>query len=111
MTRQEAIRVFSTMSAINQARFLARLAHDETIWTRHEYHALTGSHEQTAHLLTAHNELQHRIVGQLVHLLEGDKMRYPDDVFVNILFDMAEGAGCLERLEGAFHGRVQELSA
>jgi hypothetical protein len=43
--------------------------------------------------LSALNEMQHTISGHLVSLLKRSKDRYPDDVFINVLFDHARASG------------------
>jgi hypothetical protein len=100
--RDQAITAYSALSAKNQARFLARLAHEMTVWGRDAYKVLTADDAVSAELLTGYNELQHKISAHLMHLLEDNNLRYPDDVFINILFDMAPAARCEGKLAGVF---------
>jgi len=100
--RDKAVVAYSALSVKNQAKFLARLGFEMTVWARGAYSSLTADDSVSARLLSGYNELQHRINAHLMHLLYDDERRYPDDVFVNILFDMAGPAHCEERLASAF---------
>ncbi len=100
--REKAVIAYSALPAKNQARFLARLAPEMTVWGRDSYKVLTGNDAVSAALLTAYNELQHKISAHVMHLLEDNNKRYPDHVFINILFDMAPSAHCEEKMAGVF---------
>jgi hypothetical protein len=100
--RDKAIVAYSAMSPKNQARFLVRLGFEMTVWARGAYSSLTSDHSVSANLLQAYNELQHKISAQLMHLLYEDDHRYPDDVFINILFDMTMPAECEDKLVSTF---------
>ena len=100
--RENAITAYKALSTKNQSRFLARLGLEITVWARAAYLALTAEERLTADLLTGHNELHHKLSAHLMHLLYENELRYPDDVFVNILFDMSKPAKCEEKLAEAF---------
>src|SRR5712692_11675932 len=98
MTLEKAQKAYSALPPKGQARFLAILAHEVTIWAREAYPQLVKDRETVASRLRAFNELQHRLAGHLLHLLEEDPKRYPDAVLVAILFEMAQPAGCEAQL-------------
>ena len=86
MTVDDAITVFSKMTEEEQGRFLATLAHEITIVARGTY--VPGTEEVAdPPRLRQWNELQHLIVGQLIKLLDRNKMRYPDDVLIQSLWE------------------------
>ena len=82
---------YAAMDAQSQMVFLAKLAHTLTIRARGTYDMHGGVEDSVK--LRAFNEAQHRISAQLLHLLEGDERRYPDDVFANILIDQCQTLG------------------
>src|SRR5947208_10996417 len=101
MTLEQAQAAYGALPPKGQARFLADLAHDVTFWTRYAYPGAEGPAGDTERLRGS-NELLHRLTEQLRDLLAQDRGRYPDDVFVTILFERARPAGCEERLTGVF---------
>ncbi len=107
MTVQQAQKAYAALPPGGQARFLATLAHDLTIWARDAYPQLLPDTTLVVERLRVINELQHRVTAHLAHLLEEDPRRYPDDVLVAILFDFAGPAACESRLAETF----QELHA
>jgi hypothetical protein len=68
---------------------LAGLAHEMTVVGRSFYSDSPQGQVVPSDVMIALNELQHQITGQQWHLADEDEERYPDDVFVNILFDRA----------------------
>ena len=68
---------------------LAGLAHNLTVVARSFYSDSPQGQVVPSDVMIALNELQHQISGQLRHLADEDEKRYPDDVFVNILFERA----------------------
>ncbi|HYT95068.1 MAG TPA: hypothetical protein VEL76_40500 [Gemmataceae bacterium] len=107
MTLVEAQQAFAGLPVAGQARFLGILAAEATVWARSAYPEMLPDPTQVIARLRQSNEFQHRIANQLAHLLANDTARYPDDVFVAILFDYAQGAGCEDELTRTF----QELHA
>jgi hypothetical protein len=51
--------------------------------------------------LVEFDEMQHLVTGQWLKFMEGDKQRYPDEVFFTILFERGCEAHCLHDLEWA----------
>ena len=92
MTLTEAATEFQSLSAPAKSRFFLRLAHELTVRARGAYDAGSAGVANPG-ALRAFNELQHKVVGHLLHLTEAGRHAYPDDVLVRILSDIAEEAG------------------
>jgi len=107
MTVQQAQQAYAALPPERQARFLATMAYDITVWARESYPQLLQDTAMVVERLRAINELEHRITAHIAHLLNENPQRYPDDVFVAILFDFAGQANCESRLAEVF----AELSA
>src|SRR3954462_14760830 len=75
---------------------LADLSHELTVLFRGWLHE--GA---TAAQLSPLNELQHQISSMIRHLSLHDTKRYPDDVFIRILFEKAPADILKTRLEKA----------
>ena len=88
----EAAAELQSFSAPAKSRFFLRLAHELTVRARGAYDAGTAG-VADACALRAFNELQHKIVGHLLHLTESGRHAYPDDVLVRILSDIADEVG------------------
>ena len=63
---------------------------------------MAGSDSADGTRLRTFNELVHRVAEHLAHHLAGDRDRYPDSVFLQILADTAEYGQCSEDLRIAF---------
>jgi hypothetical protein len=101
MTREEAKAAFVPLQAEQRLRVLALLAHNVTVAARTAY---PGQVEDRliAAKLRAFNEVLHTITGQLMHLLARDANGYPDDLFVDALFERAQQGNCGKDLADAF---------
>jgi hypothetical protein len=84
VTRSELRDAYCKSSSKAQLSLLSGLAHEMTIVGRSFY----SDGPAPSDGMIALNELQHQITGQLRHLVAEDGERYPDDVFVNILFEL-----------------------
>ena len=85
MTADIAIEFLSGLSRDEKALFLARLALELSVSARSTY--VAGSDEvENPRRLRSFNELQHRVLGNEVGLLNGTPC-YPDDVMVQMIFD------------------------
>ena len=102
MTLEQAQQAYAALPPERQARFLASLAHDITVWARDSYPQLLHDTALVVERLRAINELQHRVTAHIAHLLNENELRYPDDVFVAILFDFARAAACESKLAETF---------
>lgn len=88
MDVNETVSLYCNESESWQIKFLSRLGHQITILARDTYEADSDSLLNPIQLRCT-NEMMHRILGQQFKLLFGDKGRYPDDVFIKMIFDMA----------------------
>jgi hypothetical protein len=102
MTLEECQQTFPVLPAAGQARFLANLPYELTVWTRRAYLELLTDTNLIIGRLRAGNELQHRVTAHLCHILNQNTNRYADDVFIAILLDFARHAGCESNLTQIF---------
>jgi len=100
MTTDEFKARYVGMSEQEQIAFLCTLSHDLTISARDTYEAGTDQVLDGARL-KVFNEAQHRLLGQLSHLVHHDAERYPDAVFAEIVFGYLEELAVTQRLESA----------
>ncbi len=84
---------------------LASLAHAMTIDARHFV-----SEEPSIEKLAVINELQHQLSSMIGHLSLKDEKRYPDDVFIRILFEKAGPTFIAKRLAVAI-ARIEDLQS
>lgn len=81
-------RVYCSLPAQDQARFLARLLHESTMWARSRYLEIRPEDPaEIVNKLKGFNEFSHIVAAQLRAILEDNEARYPDDVFFNILVE------------------------
>ena len=101
MTQAEVKQAFAGMQPDQQLRILALVALNVTVAARTAY---PGQVEErlVAGKLRAFNEVLHTIAGQLLHLIDEDSNRYPDDVFIDALFERAQHGDCASDLADAF---------
>ncbi len=88
MDVNEALSLYRNEPESEQVKFLSRLGHQITIFARDTYEPDTDSLSNPAQLRCI-NEMMHRILGQQFKLLLGDCDRYPDDIFIKMIFEMA----------------------
>ncbi len=86
--------IFRKLSLQHQVYTLAMLAYRSTLWAREFYPQLVQDRSEVVERLRAFNELQHQLSQHMVHLLYLEDNRYPDDVFISILFEITEQTGC-----------------
>jgi hypothetical protein len=101
--------VFAAMPASQKARALAKLAYGLTICTRGAY-PRGGGQEGSWERARALNEIQHRVMAQLQSLLEPGDAAFPDDVFVDVLFDFAKSGDGQGDLAWAFEMAIREVT-
>ena len=70
-------------------RVLSLLAHNLTVCARSAY-LPEVSDDLARQRLRGLNELLHVVTSQLMHMVSDDAKRYPDDVFMDILFEQAQ---------------------
>ena len=93
MTRDEAKSAFLSMILNRKTRVLSLLAHNLTICARSAY-LPEVSDDIARQRLRGINELLHIVSSQLMHTVADNIKRYPDDVFLDILFEKAEMGQC-----------------
>ncbi len=101
MTQGEVKSKFISLQPEQQLFLLALLAHNVTIAARS---ACVGPVEVQliAEKLRAFNEVLHTITGQLMNLMLGKPNRYPNDEFIDALFEKAQHGDCGKDLIDAF---------
>jgi hypothetical protein len=101
MDRDEVKALFLGIPANRQIRVLAFLAHNLTVCGRSAY--LPEIEDDIARKrFRVFNELLHIVTSQLMHMVSDDSERYPDNVFMDILFEQAQPEGCEKDLLQAF---------
>jgi hypothetical protein len=88
MDTEQLLKLIQSRSAADQLRFYSLLSLNLTVRARETY-----GREDAARLLQGFNELQHKVLGQIAKLATDDANRYPDEVFVKTIFDIAEKNG------------------
>ena len=88
MNIEEFISLYGNKSDQWQAKFLSRLGHQLTIFARDTY-AVDSDLVANPALIRGINEIMHKIFGQQFNLLIGDVNRYPDEVLIEMIFEMA----------------------
>ncbi len=101
MTADEAVAVFSSYSASEQAEFLAQLMVELTLVARDSYE-VGGDGLIFPQRVRRINEVQHRISEFLWALLRNDSARYPDDVVLRIFLEQPDDPALGQRLNEAF---------
>ena len=90
---------FVSLAEDRKKLVLASLAHQLTIYARDTYVADSDLGGRFLRL-RAFNEIQHQVTSQLHGKLIGAKT-YPDDVLMDIVFEVAQRGGCERDLLGA----------
>lgn len=101
MTIEAIKNYFSALRVKEKIYFLSLLAHDITVSARGAYPGGTQTEEVIKKLCTM-NEIEHNVTGQLVAMLANEDRRYPDETFIDILFEKARDGDCEEDLIAAF---------
>lgn len=100
LTIDEAIGRFEPLSPDDKARVLGQVSYQFTIAGRDV--STQGDCQQQRDKLVALNEIQHKLVAQILALLKRSSDRYPDKEFFLVLADVSKRAGVLPYLQGAF---------
>jgi hypothetical protein len=105
MDEQNLVQCLNRLSPEDHARFLARLAFHLTVAGRDTYaQGATGiARPQAARGV---NELQHKVLGQMLHCWN-DTERYPNDVFSKTIFELASAFDCESNLVAALDFAVR----
>ncbi len=99
LTIDEAIERFESLSPDTKAKVLAQVSFHFTIAGRDV--STQGDCQPQRDRLVALNEIQHKLAGQVVAILNNSS-RYPDKDFFLVLADMSKRAGMLPYLQGTF---------
>ena len=91
---------FGSLPGLEKAYFLAVLIHALTVTVRDIGYTRGLSAEITQQKLMNINEIMHTASGKLGAALSKSKFEYPDDVFIDILFESAQ-PHCVSELEYA----------
>ena len=84
----QALQRYRDLPNDKQVVFLAELEYQLTIYARDAYEPGTDRVSKPDRMRCV-NEIMHRILGQQSKLLSSDGNRYSDDVFIQMVFDMA----------------------
>jgi len=86
MTGNEDMTAFSSLTQTQQIVFLASYAHCLTMAARDTYVPGEDTVADPCRLRRM-NEIQHRVTAHLLHLLNDNPERYPDDGLMSIILD------------------------
>lgn len=92
MTHEYLYRYFQALAPREKARLLSRLGHNLTVAARDASGAIEPA--GAVRKLLALNELQHTVTGKLIALTGDDPEAFPDEDFLEVLFEMAQRSGC-----------------
>lgn len=101
MTPEQARDRFQQLTPQRKPLAVSLLAHNLTIAARAAY-ADEAEEGRQARKLRALNELQHTVSAKLMALAGEDPGRFPDEGFLDVLFEKARGQGCEADLLAAF---------
>jgi hypothetical protein len=106
----EELAFYRSLSASQQQRFLAILAHELTILARGAY-SVGGEGIDNPPLIRAINEMQHHLLATLSKHLEGSTERWPEDVLFRALADSARVKGFEQEWEFALSTAANRIRA
>src|SRR4051794_37184004 len=101
MTADELKTAFLTLPPERKTRVVSSLAYNLTVGARAAY---PGQVEESlaAKKLSSLNEIQHTVTAKLMNTVAGRPLAFPDEGFLNVLFEKAQRAGCERELIEAF---------
>ena len=102
MTASEVKTTFLALPPERKMRVVALLAHNLTVGARGAYPGQVEEH-QAAERLRTFNELQHTVSAKLMNMVAGKPQGFPDEGFLEVLFEKAQRGGCEQDLLAAFH--------
>lgn len=101
MTIEEAIEIFSNLTADEQKSFLAHFSHHLTVVARDAYEPGTENIINQPKMRWI-NEIQHRISYHLLALVENNSERYPDEVLIRIILEHSSNKSFETEIKRAF---------
>jgi hypothetical protein len=108
MTKSELLQMYAALDSPAKARFLAVLSNQLTVFMRGDYDESLDCARRVKRLMGS-NELQHNISSELLHHLERDSDRYPDEVLLNIPHEKAHQYGLSNELQQALAVTAKRL--
>jgi hypothetical protein len=93
MSPEEARTTFSALSPQRKLQVACLLAHNLTVAARGWYPGETDDNK-SARKLRVFNELLHTVSAKLMALASGDPHRFPDQGFLDVLFEKAQQDRC-----------------
>jgi hypothetical protein len=96
----EAAGRFESLPSDDKARVLGQVSYHFTIAGRDV--STQGDCQQQRDRLVALNEIQHKLMAQILALLKNSRDKYPDKDFFLILVDLSKRANMLPYLQSAF---------
>jgi hypothetical protein len=93
MTADEVKLAFLAESPERKLRIVSALAYNLTVGARGAYPGLV-TEPQAATRLRSLNEVQHTVAAKLMNDLGGGSLGFPDEAFLDVLFDKARIWGC-----------------
>lgn len=109
MKTEEAIAVFSNLSAEEQKEFLVRLSHELTMLGRDAYEINSENFTNPAQM-RAINEIQHRISSHLLALIKNETNRYPDEILVRMIIEYPQDSNFARKSAKAFEQIADKFS-
>lgn len=109
MNRREMIKAYNALTDPGRISFLAHLSWELTVLARGTYAVGSEKVNEPVRLRTF-NECQHQVTQHLRHLLNDERARYPEDVFVEIVCESATELGFEARLGELLAEAVKDCS-
>jgi hypothetical protein len=101
MTHDQVRKWFLKLPASSKPLLVALLSHNLTVAARASYPGQISS-EAVASRFRTFNELQHTVSAKLIALNSGDVEQFPDEGFLDVLFEKARYGDCENDLLQAF---------
>jgi hypothetical protein len=108
MNNDEFLVRLESLPGRSQAGFLLSIGLQLTIAARGTY-VVQSLDVERPWALRGINEIQHRVLGQAIHVLQ-DTARYPNDTFVKVVNEIAVAQGCEPELAWAIDMAASNLS-
>jgi hypothetical protein len=100
MTCSEAVKIYSGLPLNKQISFLAHFAFSLTIMGRETYD-VESRDVVDGKKLRGINEIQHKAIGQMLHLIDNDPKRYSDSDLLEIIYSFGEDYNILPDVDYA----------
>src|SRR5262245_16266459 len=101
MTVSDVRAAFLSLPPDRKSKVVSVLAHNLTLAARGAYPQLVDE-GVAAKKLQAFNEIQHTVTAKLMDIVAGTALGFPDEGFLDVLFEKAQQADCERDLVQAF---------